>query len=97
MLTGNVASLLRNAQTDSSLAEQVRRSDNNQALEELSARAGATARAGALRSAFTDRNARVLVQQMICRGVIDPSPLPDVPTMDQAYGIGLLRWTSLPW
>ena len=83
MLTPNVAGFLRKAQVDSGLAEQVRNADSYQALAELSERAGEPAAAGDLRAAFAARNAGVLAQQMIRRGVIDALPPASVPAMDE--------------
>jgi hypothetical protein len=83
MLTSNVASFLRKARADSQLAEQVNNTDSYQALAELSERLGEPATASELRAAFSARNASVLAQQMIRRGVIDPVELGPVPAMDE--------------
>jgi hypothetical protein len=83
MLTGNVAGFLRSAQVDSRLTEQVTNADSYHALAALSELAGEPATAGELRAAFAARNAGVLAQKMIRRGVIEPVPLAPVPAMDQ--------------
>ncbi len=82
MLTPNVAYLLRKAQSDSTLADQVGNADSYQSLAELSEQAGTPVTAGELRSAFTARNAGVLAQQMMRRGLIEAAPLSPVQAMD---------------
>jgi hypothetical protein len=84
MLTTNVASFLRRARVDSELAEHVRTVDSYEALAELSVQAGQAASACELRETFAARNARVLLQQMMRRGVIDPVPMAPVQPIDQS-------------
>src|SRR4051794_28537543 len=82
MLAPNVADLLKKAQSDSTLAEQVRNAGSYESLAELSEQAGTPATAEELRSAFTARNAGVLAQQMMRRGLMEAAPLPPVQAMD---------------
>lgn len=82
MLTPNVALLLRRAQRNSKLADDVRRASSYQALVELSEQTGDPAPADDWRAAFAARNARVLTLQMIRHGVMEPVRLAPVPPMD---------------
>lgn len=82
MLNPGVAAFLQRARSDSSLMEQVKRSDCYQALEDLSERTGTPVMAADLRAAFVKRNAGALTQQMIRHGVLEPLPLPKVPALD---------------
>ncbi|PWU08912.1 MAG: hypothetical protein C5B51_06990 [Terriglobia bacterium] len=76
MLHQNVAEFLRKAREDSSLAEQVRNTDSYEGLSGLSRHAGSGASAQEFEAAFAARNARVLAQQMIRTGLIEPADLP---------------------
>jgi hypothetical protein len=83
MLTAGAADFFRRARVDSQLAELVKATDSYQALAELSEQAGARVGAGELRSAFMQRNAGVLVQQMMRQGVVATLPLAPVPALDE--------------
>ena len=93
MLTTNVSEFLRKAHGDASLAEHVRSADSYLALADLSDRAGIPVTHGELRTAFTARNAGVLVAQMIRAGMIDQAPLAAAPAMDEKLGVESPRWT----
>ena len=83
MLTEGVADFFRKTRVDAQLGARVIATDSYQGLAELSRQAGAPVAAGELRSAFVQRNAGVLVQQMMRRGVVAPYALPPVPALDQ--------------
>jgi hypothetical protein len=82
MIAPTVKNFLRKAQADPDLAQRVGNTDTYPALAELSESAGEPATEGALRAAFAARDARMLVRQMIARGLMDPCPLPPTPLMD---------------
>ena len=83
MLTPRVAGFLRQAQKDARLAELVKSADSYQALAELSKQVDTPATVAELRAAFAARNALVLAQQLIRRGIFDRLPLAPVPAIDE--------------
>ena len=72
MISANVSNFLKQAHACTSLAKQTKASDDYADLEELACRSGVPADAAEFRAAFMARNARVLLEYMMLRGVVAP-------------------------
>ena len=83
MIPPKVAGFLRKARMASDLAERVRQADSYAEVAELASEAGEPASQEELRAVFMERNAGVLLEQMMRRGMIARVPLPPVPPLDQ--------------
>src|SRR5690349_8672311 len=83
MLTTNVSNFLKEARGDQSLAEQTRGTDTYQGLAELARQVGHPAGAGEFRAAFAARNSRVLLEQMMRRGLVETIVLAPVVPIDE--------------
>jgi hypothetical protein len=82
MLDPNVANFFRRVKTDSSLTAEVKNSDSYSTLAALSVRSDTPATEGELQAAFAARDAGVLLQHMIRRGLAEPIPMATIPPLD---------------
>jgi hypothetical protein len=89
MPTANVSNFLKQAHADDRLAEQTRGIDAYEVLAELSSESGHPAEAADFRSAFMARNARVLLEHMIQRGLVE------LTTLDPAEPIDAEVWNRV--